>query len=482
MLSKYIYAYLISHGVPAVISFASLAVFSRLLSPQEYGTYAIVFAVASMLNAIFFEWIKVSMLRFYHRYMDYVPFYTNIKMIFLLIMALTIILGIPFLLQDYLSFTWLYLALALALSWSQSWTNITLSLFRSKLSPWTYGKLSFSKATLGLLFGTVFILLGWKDKGLLIGLILGTTITLIYPTYKYWGNRVGEALDYKLIKEFFKYGFPLTLTLLLSILIHNSDRLIISYLLGKEETGQYSVAYDLSENTIFTLMMVVNLAAFPIVMKTVEREGVESAYNQVRKNNTLFLLLSIPAVFGFILLSENIVYFLLGEKYRNAALLLIPVLAFCAFLRGFKLYCMDIIFHIHQSTSKQVIPVLIAAIINIALTFFLVPSYGILGAAIATLISYFIAVLISWVLIRKSYKLLIPLKDFTFIIVSTIIMSLALLPFYKEVGFVWLIVQVMIGISVYALMILVFNIGNCRVLITKLWKSKFSDQREQKEG
>ncbi len=177
MLSKHAFAYLLSHGVPALISFVSIALFTRLLSTEEYGTYVVVFAVAAMINAVVFEWLKQSLLRFYPKYQDQTSLFETIKLSFLGLALTTLIVGV---IANWLldGFTLLHLLLCLLLSWAQSWNGINLTLMRAKLNPRTYGYLSFSRTTLTLVLSTALIYAGLAEVGLLLGWILAFGITL----------------------------------------------------------------------------------------------------------------------------------------------------------------------------------------------------------------------------------------------------------------------------------------------------------------
>src|SRR5688500_16102015 len=56
--------YLVARGVPGLISFMAIPLFTRLLSPADYGRYALVAAAAALLNALIFQWLRLSMVRY----------------------------------------------------------------------------------------------------------------------------------------------------------------------------------------------------------------------------------------------------------------------------------------------------------------------------------------------------------------------------------------------------------------------------------
>jgi O-antigen/teichoic acid export membrane protein len=64
MLIRHSAAYALARGLPALINFAALALFTRLLGPDEYGRYALVIATVVLANGIGFQWIHLGLLRY----------------------------------------------------------------------------------------------------------------------------------------------------------------------------------------------------------------------------------------------------------------------------------------------------------------------------------------------------------------------------------------------------------------------------------
>ncbi|KYG30876.1 lipopolysaccharide biosynthesis protein [Alkalihalobacillus trypoxylicola] len=474
MISKHAIAYLFSHGVPALVSFISIAVFTRLLTPEQYGIYVLVFAVAAMLNSIVFEWLKQGLLRFYPKLGEQPSFIHTLKLSFVACILLTAAVGsvVYFLIED---IDLLYLILCLVLAWSQSWNGMNLTLMRAKLQPLSYGYLAFSRAILTLGISIVLItVVGLGETGLLLGWIIALIITTLYPTMVHWrGNKASDnSFNPDYFKKIFSYGFPLTITFLMAIIIHNSDRLMIQFFMGEAATGVYSATYDLTEQTIYTIMMIINLAAFPIVIKTMEQEGESQAFHQIKRNTSLVLMVAFPAVAGFILLSEHIVTFLLGADFRKEALMLIPFIAIGAFLKGFKIYCVDIVLQVKQRTKIQIIPVAVGAVSNILFNFWLIPQFGLLGAAYSSIIAYILAVATSWVLVSIYISALpFPWRDFYKITLATLTMIAVIWPLSSTVGLISLIVLSVLGALIYVLILYLLNGLDIRNWVKKKTKA-----------
>src|SRR5690349_22927577 len=60
--------YLVARGLPGVVAFCAIPLFTRLLDPAAYGRYAQVIATVGMLNALLFQWLRLSLSRYLAAY------------------------------------------------------------------------------------------------------------------------------------------------------------------------------------------------------------------------------------------------------------------------------------------------------------------------------------------------------------------------------------------------------------------------------
>ncbi len=65
MFLRGLWGYLPANILQGLIGFATLMVFTRVLSPEEYGRYAMAFGISSLAQTVFFTWIEAAMARFY---------------------------------------------------------------------------------------------------------------------------------------------------------------------------------------------------------------------------------------------------------------------------------------------------------------------------------------------------------------------------------------------------------------------------------
>src|SRR5690348_6458441 len=60
--------YLVARGLPGIIAFLAIPLFSRLLEPADYGRNALVVATVGLLGALLFQWVRLSLVRFLPAY------------------------------------------------------------------------------------------------------------------------------------------------------------------------------------------------------------------------------------------------------------------------------------------------------------------------------------------------------------------------------------------------------------------------------
>jgi len=475
-LLKHSFIYLFARGVPGVVNFLAIAVYTRLLSPEEYGQYVLVIAWVGLGYAVLFQWLRLGLLRFLPRYQkeNRSILLATIVVAFLVTALTTVFIGsLVFLFWPNFKLTGL-LMLSFALLLVQAWYEINLTLLSSQLKPLRYGIVSLSKAVLALLLGWYLAIRGLGVPGLILGLIVGFLVPGLWTTYYEWHRvKIGQ-FDRSIFKKLLTYGLPLTATFALNFVVSSSDRIMLGWLKSTEASGLYAVGYDLAQQSLVMLMMVVNLAAYPLAVWNLEQKGIKAAQIQLKQNCILLLAIAMPAAAGLAILAPNIAHVILGESFRQSAARIIPLISLGAFLMGFKAYYFDLSFQLGQHTQSQTLIALISASVNILLNFWWIPNFGIYGAAYATIIAYALGLVLSVVFGRSIFRLPVPVADMIKLSMATILTSLTLWPLAQFKGARALMGQILSGIIIYGAILAVFDILAVRTktinLLNKAWR------------
>lgn len=442
--------YSLARGLPGLLNLAAIVLYTRLVAPDTYGLYALVIAGVYLGNKLIFEWLRLALLRFRPALQDRrTGLQATISAGFLGLVAATALLGAAALLLPTDGTTRWLLAAGLLLLWAQALFDLQLERVRSDLQPKQYGMLSLTRAALALVFGSTFVLLGLGALGLVFGLTLGTLIAggrLLVEEIREF--QLGRC-DWALMGALARYGAPLAVTAALSFIIAGSDRFLIAWLLDTEAAGQYAAGYDLATLPIGLLMMIINLAAYPLVVRALEEDGPEVARRQLAVCLTALLGIGLPATLGIAILARPIAEVLLGASFRDAGALLIPWVAFAALARDVKAYYLDLAFQLGRNTLGQMWITVAAAVVNLVLNLWWIPIFGIVGAAWATVAAYGVAFVLSAGLGWRSFALPRPGRDSLKVAIAALGMGLVLWPLAAPGGLLLLLGQVLAGVAAF---------------------------------
>jgi O-antigen/teichoic acid export membrane protein len=406
MLLRHSANYLLARGLPGLVNFGALAIYTRLLSPDEFGRYALVLAGIGLANVIVFQWLRLVLGRFLQAHRDEPQgFLSGILALFLILAFGITGLG------TMLAWWWpdpvwqRLLALAVPLLLAQSWFELNLSLATARLKPGWYGKLLGSKAVIALAVGTLLAWIGLGAAAPLAGLLIAHMAAFLLFGLVAWRGVAPRWPEAALLSNQLRYGLPLTVTFALGWVVSGSDRLLLAWLMDERTVGVYAAGYDLVFQSLTLLLTIINTAAFPLAVTALERHGPDDARVQVAQNGELIISAALAGGAGLVVMGAPIVALLIGEAFRADALRILPWIAAASVLAGIKAYHFDIAFHLGRNSRWLLGTGAVAAASNLILNLLLIPAYGILGAAWATLGAFAIALLTSAVLSRRAFPM-----------------------------------------------------------------------------
>ena len=456
--------YLVASGVPALINFAALAVYTRLLSPGEFGRAAVILASVALANALLFQWLRSALRRFAKASdQDTKVVLGTVRRLFVAtVLAAVAAVAMYLVMRSRVGMAASLIVLGLCILIFQAWYELSLEIVLSDLRPWHYGAFGLVKAVASFGSGVLMVRRGFGAEGLLTGVAIGYAVPGLAQLLVYWRGTGKPAAWRATARTLIAYGLPLTATFSMQFIIDSSDRLLLGALRSPAEVGPYAAAYDLSWQALTVLMMVVNLAAFPLAVRALEQFGWESARGQLHHHAVLLLAVALPACTGLAMLARNIGVVFLGEAFREPAARMLPVLAAGLCLAGIKGFYLDVGLQLARRTTPLIIIAAAGAIVNVALNLVLIPPMGAIGAAWATLIAYGIAFIGSLLLARRLVGLPLPWFEWSKILVATFVMGLVLLPLRAWEGRAALVVQILAGMGACALTYLALNLDGVR--------------------
>jgi len=458
--------YALARGLPGLVNFAALALFTRLLDEREYGQYALVFAGVALGYALLLQWLSHGVLRLAAPYAGRRgTFLLTVIQLFVplgLLTAMVLVVGIG------ITSRWHdgpLMVAGVGLLLAQSWHDLNLNLATADQLPLRYGWLSVVRSVGSLVLGCAAAWAGWGATGVVAGVALGGLVSGLWSYGVAWSPARGATPDRELRSELFRYGIPLAGAFLLAYVIRAADRFLLAGMISPAAAGMYAPAYDLVLQAMGVLLLVVNLGAYPMAVQAVESGDAETRDRQFRHHATLLLAVAIPAAAGIAVLAPSVSH-ILGPRFAPAARELLPLLALAQLLAGFKAFYFDLSFQLGRSTRLLLATVAAGAFVNIALNLWLIPRHGILGAAYATVAAYLVALILSWGLGRKVLALPMPYGALARVSAATVGMCLALALVRGATGPFILVGQVALGAVVYLVLILLFMKGELRRMLT----------------
>jgi O-antigen/teichoic acid export membrane protein len=463
MLLRHVGAYLLARGGPGIINLLGLALYTRLVAPTDYGHYTLAVAAVGLADAVLFQWLYIGLVRFFSAHeKEQQVFLSTVFTLFLYSAALSVLLcgAALLILRDPVSRG--FVVVSAILLCVQGLFTLNLELLRVRLSPGRYGLLSLVRAVLVLVVSSLMAVMGLGAQGLVLGMVLGILLPTVWTVIHHRHGIAFLSLDKKLARKLLAYGLPLMATLSLGVVVSNSSRFFLGWLRDSEATGMYAAGYDLVDRTIGILMSVVNMAAFPLVVRCLEQEGETAGRRQLAHNAVVLLAVGFPAATGFVVLSPRIADVFLGSAFRLSAAAVIPWIAVAMLISCMRSFYLDMAFHLSGHTVRQIWVAVGAAVVNVGLNAWWIPTLGLMGAAYAAVAAYVVAALISFVLGRRLFALPFPVKEGAKVVLASAIMTGLVWPLLGLQGVGGLAAQIAGGVVAYGAFAFVLDIAGIR--------------------
>jgi len=245
------------------------------------------------------------------------------------------------------------------------------------------------------LFGVLVIMISGHVSVafVLFSMVLAEVVGVSFAAKKYWPDFHFNRADLstQLAKSMLHYGIPLMMLESLGLVMRLSDRYIIQALLGENELGMYSASYNLTAYLELILLAAMVQAIKPHYMQLWEGEGVEKTKAFLSTGLHTYMVIGLPFIALFSLVSPHLLNFLASPKYSPGTII-IPFVAFSFLLEG-SMHFLAAGLYIKKNTKVLMFWGVVATLLNLSLNMLVIPVHGILGAAVVTIVSYLIFML-----------------------------------------------------------------------------------------
>lgn len=382
-----------------LLGFISFPVFTRVFSVSEYGAMNLIINTVLLLTVLSKFGFQHAVQRYYpesassgdpntlRRYYSTLFYGTAlIALVLSLLFIASLFTGVARFLGITATGT-LLLACTLVMIRSLRSMQMNLMQMENKTGLFNGMDILQKAATIGLICALLFF---WQKTvfAFFLGLVIVESIILLQylPVLSHRKLLSLSMFDMAFFRAAVVFSFPLMAAEISWVVLDSGDRFFIQHYLGAQSLGFYAAAYGIAIYLQDVIMAPLQLALFPICMKVWNSEGKKATQDFLSRSLDHFMLVAVPVVCIAIVTSRDVIVLLASKKFQQAHSLL-PFLVIGLVLSAVTIYFRPGLL-IHKRASKIAAATFYASVLNIALNIALLPRIGLLGAAIATMVSY----------------------------------------------------------------------------------------------
>lgn len=404
------FIYLIPVVVSNILPFITLPIFSRILTTEDYGVFALATAYATFVVGL----ADLGMSAAYER--NYFQYKTNDKKVAQLLYSCLIFVSVNFFWMVVATYLFqlsisniligepeygTIICLMLLAQFFQLNNGYYLTYFKNSEMAKQFALYTIIDSVINSVIALWFVAY-WQIGviGLVLGLFVAKLSLFLLLTIKFLGI-LPFHLSWTIFIDSFRLAYPTTPTVLLKPINSQFDKYMIGLLNSVGGVGIYSISEKISQIS-FTYMTAIQNVFGPQVFNRMFKQGPDKD-SSIGQYLTPFFYVSIFVTMGVALFSEEIIWFLTPPEYHQA----IDVVAVLCMYKGFlffgKIAGTQILFarKTFLSAPLKIMTMALNVIVNIPF----IIQWGVLGAAWATLLSGITSTIITSVIGQFYYRI-----------------------------------------------------------------------------
>jgi O-antigen/teichoic acid export membrane protein len=390
-LGKHSVIYGLGGLVSRILAVLLLPLYTRYLSPSDYGKVETLIALTTVVGIALSAGIGSAFFRFYFDSAEPAARRRVLRTSFWFIMGMAtlgLVVGVALagaisqVLFGTSKDAELVVASFVGLWAGMNWTQLT-NLFRVEERSAAF--VSASIANILVTVGATLILVVALDKGP-IGVIVGNftgTLAVYAVLVLYRREQLGLEFDRELLRRMNKFGLPLVPSALFLWITNFSDRIFLVKLADVHEVGLYSVGVRIASALV--LLLTAFRLAWPAFAYSIDDDA--AARRTYAYVLTYLVVVTTWVATGLALLSPWIVRWITSKPdYESASRVVGPLAFSTVAFAGYMVVAIGV--GRSRRTQFNWVVTGVAAMVNIALNLILIPPYGMMGAAVATIAAY----------------------------------------------------------------------------------------------
>lgn len=277
-------------------------------------------------------------------------------------------------------------------------SQIHLTLMQARLESVRFGVVTIAQllTRIGLCVLFVKCLHGGVTGALGATVLMGTLFGLVLTTRELFRGLGRPDLD--LVRGLLHFALPLMPGGLCFLLLHHGDRFFLLHFRGTEDVGTYALGYKLAQAAGMFSLMPLYMVWGSQMYKVARGPDAATVFGTVFTRIVAgYLLVGL----GLALFQDEVVRLLGGSAYIQASAVVTPVLL--AYLAQSAASLMDAGLYVRRRTGLKLAVTLAATAVMLALYAVLIPRYGSMGAALATLAGFTFLAVCTWAVTQRVF-------------------------------------------------------------------------------
>jgi len=315
---------------------------------------------------------------------------------------------------------------------------------------------------LRIIVQVVAVFLGFGAAGLAGGFVCGMVVGAIVQ-FRFFDLHF-VRFGWRHLKSLSTFAFWSFLTSSGMMVFAHADTVVIGYYLSNAEVGVYHIVLQLAAMATFTTTAL-RSTLWPKVSRWGAIGELELIEESLSRAFTYSLILAVPVLAGGVLLGDRLLYFLYGAEFArgHTALMILLVVQIVNIFMFFSTSYISALNRVKDLFKVTIV----AAAANIVLNIILIPMMGIVGAAVATLLTMLLNAVLARRILSQMITIRIEYDSLWNILKASSVMSIfvggycLLIP----LSTVWLtLAPVVLGGMIYGILILKFDRKICNEL------------------
>lgn len=239
-------------------------------------------------------------------------------------------------------------------------------------------------------FVVAFVSIGWGVAGALLGYVVGAAVAtaiglaILYTRF-YRSYERAAAPEDGLRRRVLEYSIPLTASRSANIIDRRVDILLVGYFLNPVAVGFYTLGKQISE-FVEAPAGSVGFALSPAYGEEKANDRLDRAARIYETSLRYVLLLYVPAAVGLVLVAEPAVLLIFGDEYAGA-IPVVQILSVFALFKAVNSITTQAIDYLGRARFRALVKG-ITSVMNFGLNVLLIPTMGVVGAAVATVFTF----------------------------------------------------------------------------------------------